>query len=70
MRSFGIVEMFIAFAALVTFVVVILAATDGSVTVGINGFVENRCINGMQFVIDDRGRATQVMKKCLTLLAP
>lgn len=37
---------------------------DGSqYTVGLNGMVETRCIGGMQFTVDNRGHATQVLSE-------
>lgn len=32
-----------------------------NISYGINGFIENRCVNGFSFIIDQKGRATQIL---------
>lgn len=49
-------------------VIVIIAGsgaslTNHSVSFGINGLTEVRCINGFQFVVGDKGNARQVMNE-------
>lgn len=36
-------------------------ATGGTISYGVNGVVEQRCINGMRFIVGENGHATQVM---------
>lgn len=39
----------------------VMLNNHGSITIGINGITETRCINGYQFVIGEGGQARQVL---------
>ena len=58
---FELLFVVVALTLIMTTIYAFSKQSESDVTFGINGFVENRCINGMQFIIDQRGRATQVM---------
>ncbi len=52
------------------------ASGNSSISIGINGMTEMRCIDGYKFIIGDKGQARQVMDefgkglKCETVSVP
>lgn len=34
---------------------------NNNLSIGVNGMVETRCVNGFQFIVSNDGRATQIM---------
>ena len=63
-NGFTIIEMMICAAILGIFIMILIPVLGGgyqNYTVGINGIVEMRCINGYQFTIDQTGNARQVL---------
>lgn len=63
-QGFTLIEVMIVIAilAIVAKLATSVAGTnEGTVSFGINGITEMRCINGFQFVIGDGGQARQVL---------
>ena len=65
-RGFTLIEMMVvvAFVGILS-MIVIGAVTGGSqgntISYGVNGMTEMRCIDGYKFVVGERGQARQVM---------
>lgn len=65
-RGFTLIELMIVVAiigiiGMMVFNVVMGAGVNSTISYGINGMTEVRCIDGYKFVIGDRGQARQVM---------
>lgn len=65
-RGFTLIEMMIAVVIGLTVLLMIAGAVNGTnggntISWGINGMTEVRCIDGYKFVIGDQGQARQVM---------
>ena len=65
-RGFTLIELMIVVAVLMIFGTIILnvasmAHGNSSVSFGINGMTEVRCIDGYKFVIGEHGQARQVL---------
>ena len=64
MKGFTIIEMLVC-GVIVGIVILLLfpiaTGNTDNYTVGINGVVEMRCINGYQFTVDHTGSARQVI---------
>ena len=65
-RGFTLIELMVAVVfvlILITWVVNIAGMADGksSLSFGINGMTEVRCIDGYKFVIGDKGQARQII---------
>lgn len=66
MNGFTLIEGMIAIAIMGIVLAIVASAASsmngsGSVSFGINGITEMRCINGFQFVIGEGGQARQVL---------
>jgi prepilin-type N-terminal cleavage/methylation domain-containing protein len=61
MKGFTLTELIVTIAIICTIGVAITTTTDNNVSFGVNGMVETRCINGLQFIVGENGRSTQVM---------
>jgi hypothetical protein len=61
MKGFTLTALIVTIAIICTIGVAIATTTDNNVSVGINGIVETRCLNGLQFIVGEKGRSTQVM---------
>ncbi len=79
-RGFTLIELMIVIVILMTVGMVALGVVNGttpgnSLSFGVNGMTEMRCIDGYKFVIGEHGQARQVMDefgkgvKC-SLVAP
>ena len=65
-RGFTLIEMMIVVVFVLTIVLMVIGAASGStqgntISWGVNGMTEMRCIDGYKFVVGDRGQARQVM---------
>ena len=65
-RGFTLIELMIAivfFLCIITFVMSAVSGFTGPNTIswGLNGMTEMRCIDGYKFVVGERGQARQVM---------
>lgn len=60
MKGFTLIEIVITIA-IICIIGGIIHTNSNNVSVGINGIVETRCINGLQFIVGEKGRSTQVM---------
>jgi prepilin-type N-terminal cleavage/methylation domain-containing protein len=65
-RGFTLIELLIAFVVIMTFITVVVGAVNGSsqgntISWGINGMTEMRCIDGYKFIVGHEGQARQVM---------
>ena len=60
MKGFTLIEIVITIA-IICIIGGIIHTNSKNVSVGINGIVETRCINGLQFIVGEKGRSTQVM---------
>ena len=80
-RGFTLIELMICIAIMGIVVSIIVpaflgAGNNSTISWGINGMTEMRCIDGYKFVIGDKGQARQVMDefgkgvKCETVSAP
>lgn len=67
MRGFTLIELMIVAAIAMIALSIVFGASSGStqgsssLSWGINGMTEMRCINGYSFVVDNQGNARQVM---------
>jgi prepilin-type N-terminal cleavage/methylation domain-containing protein len=65
-RGFTLIEMMIVVVFVITIGLMVLGVTNGTtqgntISWGVNGMTEMRCIDGYKFVVGDRGQARQVM---------
>ena len=64
MKDFTIIEMLVCGVIVAIVILLLFPIVTGNTdnyTVGINGVVEMRCINGYQFTVDNTGNARQVI---------
>ena len=62
-KGFSLIELMIVVAMVGIVATVIFNVINGSASStswGVNGVVETRCINGLQFVVGQNGQSTQV----------
>jgi prepilin-type N-terminal cleavage/methylation domain-containing protein len=65
-KGFTLIEMMIVIVFILTLGLMVMGAVSGStqgntISWGVNGMTEMRCIDGYKFVVGDRGQARQVM---------
>jgi prepilin-type N-terminal cleavage/methylation domain-containing protein len=65
-RGFTLIEFFIALTFIAVLGTIVMGAVgaakgDGSVSMGINGLMETRCVEGYRFVVDQQGNARQIL---------
>jgi prepilin-type N-terminal cleavage/methylation domain-containing protein len=65
-RGFTLIELMVVIVMILTLGLIVIGAVNGSthgntVSWGVNGMTEMRCIDGYKFVVGDRGQARQVM---------
>lgn len=65
-RGFTLIEMLIVIAIIMIVGTVIMGAVGASngnsnISIGINGMMETRCVEGYKFVIDQDGRTRQIL---------
>jgi prepilin-type N-terminal cleavage/methylation domain-containing protein len=65
-RGFTLIEFFIALTFIAVLGTIVMGAVgavkgDGSVSMGINGLMETRCVEGYRFVVDQQGNAKQIL---------
>jgi prepilin-type N-terminal cleavage/methylation domain-containing protein len=65
-KGFTLIEMMVVIVMIGIVILTVFGAVNGykegnSISWGINGMTEVRCIDGYKFVIGDRGQARQVM---------
>lgn len=46
---------------IVTILVAIIASNNPNISFGVNGLIENRCIEGYKFVLDSNGTPRQIL---------
>lgn len=61
MKGITLTELIVTIAIVCIIGVAITTTNNNNVSMGVNGLVETRCINGLQFVVGKQGRSTQVM---------
>lgn len=69
MKGFALIEFFVFLACFGIIVAIALSGYNRSynrsnrsnISYGMNGSIENRCINGLSFIINQRGNVTQIM---------
>ena len=65
-RGFTLIELMIGIVFVLTIVLMVIGAVSGStqgntISWGINGMTEMRCIDGYKFTVSERGSVRQVM---------
>lgn len=65
-RGFTLIELMIVVVFVLTIVLMVIGAVSGStqgntISWGINGMTEMRCIDGYKFTVSERGSVRQVM---------
>jgi prepilin-type N-terminal cleavage/methylation domain-containing protein len=63
-RGFTLIEMMVVFVIIVTVGMIGLGAVSGSnnsISMGINGMTESRCIEGYKFIVSQDGSARQIL---------
>lgn len=65
-RGFTLIEMIAAIGIFVIFVMIIVGAGtsmsgNSNISIGINGMMETRCVEGYKFIVDQDGRSRQIL---------
>ena len=66
-RGFTLLEFMVATIILLSFVMIIVGAgvgaTNGNsnISIGINGMMETRCVEGYKFIVDQNGNTRQIL---------
>lgn len=63
-RGFTLIEMLIGLAIILILISVgmgFVKGTNSSMSFGVNGVTESRCIDGYKFVVDQTGNARQIL---------
>lgn len=63
-RGFTLIEMLIGLAIILILISVgmgVVGGTNSSISFGVNGVTESRCIDGYKFVVDQTGNARQIL---------
>lgn len=65
-RGFTLIELLIGIVMILTVGVIVIGAVNGSsqgnsISWGLNGMTEMRCIDGYKFIVGQEGQARQVM---------
>ena len=65
-RGFTLIEMMVAIVFIMCIGMFVLNAVNGfnnagSITFGINGMTESRCIEGYKFIVGQEGQARQIL---------
>ena len=65
-KGFTVIELMVVIGIILTIVLMVIGVANGStqgntVSWGLNGMTEMRCIDGYKFVVGERGQARQVM---------
>ena len=65
-RGFTLIELMVAIVIFSCFVLVIIgtgvsANGNSNISIGINGMMETRCVEGYKFVVDQNGNARQIL---------
>jgi Tfp pilus assembly protein PilE len=66
LKGFTLIELFIALTFVAVLGTIVLGAVgaangNGSVSMGINGLMETRCVEGYKFIVDQQGNARQIL---------
>lgn len=65
-RGFTLIELLVGIVIFACFVMVIVGTVssmsgNSNISIGINGMMETRCVEGYKFVIDQDGRTRQIL---------
>jgi len=65
-RGFTLIEMMVVIVMIITIGLMVMGAVSGStqgntISWGVNGMTEMRCIDGYKFIVGQEGQARQVM---------
>ena len=63
-RGFTLIELMVSIAILSTVIIMAVGIFNGgsdNISLGINGLMESRCVEGYRFVVDQDGRARQIL---------
>ena len=65
-RGFTLIELLVGIVMILTVGVIVIGAVNGSsqgnsISWGVNGMTEMRCIDGYKFIVGQEGQARQVM---------
>lgn len=65
-RGFTLIEMMVVIVIIMTLGMLVIGAVGTSqgtsnISIGLNGMMETRCIEGYRFVIDQDGRSRQIL---------
>lgn len=65
-KGFTLIELMIVIAIICIFGTIVLGAVGASngnsnISIGINGMMESRCVEGYKFIIDQDGRTRQIL---------
>lgn len=65
-KGFTLIEVLIVFAIICIFGTIILGAVSASngnsnISIGVNGMMETRCVEGYKFIVDQNGNSRQIL---------
>lgn len=65
-KGFTLIELMVAIVFLMCFVVLIVGAGvsangNSNISIGINGMMETRCVEGYKFIVDQNGNTRQIL---------